>query len=348
MFKKSLLGLGIFVFFIFFVVIVSTHVFPESVLAPGLPPTKSFLATQPSPTPFLFQELSIPYLQNRSYQSVLGEKTVHNQTSTYTSYLTSYDSDGLRINALLTIPKSEEPVAGYPAVVFVHGYIPPASYRTTQKYEEYVDYLARNGLVVLKIDLRGHGDSQGEASGAYYSGDYVIDVLNAYAALEEADFVDQEKIGLWGHSMAGNVVLRAVAAKKIIPRAVIWAGAVYTYQDLSELRISDDSYTPPARVSERRRKREELTELHGQFSPDSWFWQMVPPTNYLHDVQTALHVHHAVDDDVVSVEYSRNLAQIMQTTDIDFELFEYPTGGHNMIGQTFTQAMQRTVDFLLL
>lgn len=346
MFKKGLVGLGIFVFFISIAVIVFTHVFPKSALAPVLSPAKNFNAAQPSPTPFPFQELTIPYLQSRSYQSTLNEKSVFDQTTTYTSYLTSYDSDGLRINALLTIPKSEEPVGGYPAVVFVHGYIPPNSYRTTEKYEDYVDYMARNGMVVLKIDLRGHGDSQGEASGAYYSSDYVIDVLNAYAALEGADFVDKQRIGLWGHSMAGNVILRAVSTKKSIPKAVIWAGAVYTYQDLAELRISDDSYTPPAQVSERRRKREELAELHGQFSPDSWFWQMVPPTNYLDNVQTALQVHHAVDDDVVSVEYSRNLAEIMSTTDIDFELFEYPTGGHNMIGQTFSRAMQRTVDFL--
>lgn len=346
MFKKGLLGLSIFVFFISIAVIAFTHVFPKSALAPVLSPTKRFLTTKPSPTPFPFQELTIPYLQNRSYKSLLHDRSVFSETGAYTSYLTSYDSDGLRINALLTIPKTQISVSGYPAVVFVHGYIPPNTYRTTEKYESYVDYLARNGIVVFKIDLRGHGDSEGEASGAYYSGDYVIDVLNAYAALEEADFIDKQRISLWGHSMAGNVVLRAVAAKKTIPKAVIWAGAVYTYEDLAELRISDDSYTPPSQVSERSRKREELSELYGYFSSDSWFWQMVPPTNYLQDVQSALQVHHAVNDDVVSVEYSRNLDKIMSETAIDFELFEYATGGHNMTGQTFIQAMQRTVEFL--
>ena len=353
MFKKSLVALSIFVFFIFLCVVLLTQVLPQAAVAPVFSPTKPFVAggdepdPQPSPTPFPFEELTIPYLQKRTYQSVLQEKTQLSQTGTYTSYLTSYDSDGLQINALLTVPKNQKPENGYPAVVFVHGYIPPASYQTTQKYEAYIDYLARNGIVVLKIDLRGHGTSEGEASGAYYSSDYVIDVLNAYAALENTEFVDGTAIGLWGHSMAGNVVLRAVAAKKTVPKAVIWAGAVYTYADMAQLRISDDSYTPPSQSSDRSRKREQLSQTYGQFSSDSWFWQMVPATNYLDGVQTAIQVHHAENDAVVSVEYSRKLAEIMQKTDINFEFFEYATGGHNMTGQTFTQAMQRTVQLFL-
>lgn len=141
---------------------------------------KSEVLTQPNK----FEELTIPYLRSRSYFGELGEKKLYEEKNQYNSYLTSYKSDGLKINGLLTVPKGDMPSGGWPAVVFVHGYIPPALYKTTEKYLEYVDHLAKSGLVVFKIDLRGHGESEGEPGGAYYSADYVIDVLNAYSALQ--------------------------------------------------------------------------------------------------------------------------------------------------------------------
>ena len=140
----------------------------------------------PTPTPFPFEDLTIPYLRQKTYKSSLGDLQQFDQNASYTSYLTSYTSEGLKINGLLTVPTGSAPVGGWPAIVFVHGYIPPDQYTTTSGYVDYVDYLARNGFVVFKIDLRGNGNSEGKPAGAYYSAGYVIDTLNAYAALQSA------------------------------------------------------------------------------------------------------------------------------------------------------------------
>jgi uncharacterized protein len=299
----------------------------------------------PTSKPIPFEELTIPYLQDRDYESKLSELEQVSQNESYSAYLTSYDSDGLRVNGLLTIPTGSRPKEGWPVIVFVHGYIPPQNYQTLNNYSVYVDYLARRGFVVFKIDLRGHGSSEGEPGGAYYSSDYVIDTLNARAALQKTNYVNTEKIGLWGHSMAGNVVSRALAAEPDIPVIVIWAGAVYTYEDFSQFRIQDSSYQPPQRDSERIKEREELFQTHGTFNKDSDFWKKVPMTNYLDDIRGAISIHHAVDDAVVSIEYSWNFKKILEKTDIVHELNEYPYGGHNISGDAFNQAMQNSVDF---
>lgn len=293
-----------------------------------------------------FVELTIPYLRNKKYEGKLGERRLESEKDSYTSYLTDYDSDGLRINAQLTIPKGVKPLAGWPAVVFVHGYIVPTTYTTLGKYVSYVDFLASNGVIVLKIDLRGHGESQGEAGGAYYSSDYVIDTLNAYNAVLHLAEVDSSKVGLWGHSMAGNVLLRAIAVKKDIPVAVIWGGAGYSYMDLREYRLNDNSYRPPSTQSQRQRRRDELFGAYGEFDNNSQFWRSVAPTNYLNEITTAIQLNHAVDDDVVSVEYSRNLGKLLDQADIRYEIHEYGSGGHNISGASFTRAMQNTVRFL--
>lgn len=310
--------------------------------------SNSFQSITPnvSPTPFPFYEMTIPHFRNRTYKSSITSQKEVTKNSIYTSYLASYNSDGLKINGLLTVPNGNMPSGGWPAIVFIHGYIPPATYRTiSEAYSSYVDYLARNGFVVFKIDLRGHGDSEGESGGGYYSEGYVIDSLNAYSALENSNFVNPKKIGFWGHSMAGNIVMRVLAAKPLIPAVVIWSGAVYTYQDFMDYGLNDNSYRPPTTNSQTQRRRNQLFETYGQFSKDSVFWQQVAPTNYLSDIQGAIQLNHAVDDDVVTIKYSRNLNSILNSTQIVHELQEYPSGGHNISGASFNTAMQNTVDF---
>lgn len=302
-------------------------------------------AVTPAPTPFPFQELTIPYLRNRSYGSSLGERAKVSEYAAYTSYTTFYVSDGLKINGLLTIPKTEKPAGGFPAIVFVHGYIPPTQYRTTVNYASYVDVFARNGFVVFKIDLRGHDRSEGEPGGAYYSSDYVVDTLNARAALAAGDIVNPKRIGLWGHSMAGNVVARSLAAKPDIPAVVIWAGAGYTYADLTTYRISDTSYRPPPNNTERQRKRQLLRDTYGDFDAVSPFWRQVAVTEYLPEFRGTVQLHHAADDQVVSIEYSRNLTNLLKSAGVAHEFYEYPNGGHNLTGSVFTEAMQRSVEF---
>jgi hypothetical protein len=94
----------------------------------------------------------------------------------YNRYIASYQSEGLKIYALLTIPYGEMPLTGWPAIVFNHGYIPPDQYRTTERYVAYVDWLAQSGYIVFRIDYRGHDRSQGEARGAYGDPGYTVDV----------------------------------------------------------------------------------------------------------------------------------------------------------------------------
>ena len=76
------------------------------------------------------------------------------------------------------------PEEGYPTILFLHGFIPPDTYVTTADYVASQDGLARSGFLTYKPDLRGHGRSEGIASGAHFSEAYVVDTLNALSALE--------------------------------------------------------------------------------------------------------------------------------------------------------------------
>ena len=159
--------------------------------------------------------LTIKAMRERDYpgsEIIIDQKLT--SKSKYEQFVTSYLSDGLKIYALLTVPIGNPPEGGWPVIIFNHGYIPPNIYSTTERYVAYVDYFARNGYIVFKPDYRGHGNSEGEPEGAYYSPSYTIDDLNAIASIKKLPDANPDKIGVWGHSMGGNITLRDLVVNK--------------------------------------------------------------------------------------------------------------------------------------
>lgn len=264
----------------------------------------------------------------------------------YAQYIASYTSEGNKIYGLLTIPFGDPPEGGFKAIVFNHGFIPPADYRTTERYVAYVGSLAQAGFVVFKIDMRGHGDSEGEPQGSYFSPGYTIDAISALKSLQRMDIIDPDGIGMWGHSMAGNLVLRAMLIEPDIQAGVIWAGAVYSYDDLVRYAISDPSFTPAVREQfPTRRMGTILREAYGDPNTAEPFWQAVSLTEHIDLLQNPIQLHHAIDDDVVNIGYSYDLSTVLQLNGIFHEMYEYEGGGHNISSPYFDEAMRRTILF---
>lgn len=313
-----------------------------------------FLAQDKSQPEEFVSNLSIDYLRTLEFDSWITIEEEIVPGSNYKRFIASYDSDGNKIYGLLTVPNEEPPAGGYSAIVFNHGYIPPSQYVTTEKYVAYVDYLARNGFVVFKIDMRGHGNSEGTPTGSYFSPGYSIDAHNALNALQKLEYINEEKIGMWGHSMAGNLVLRAMLISGDVKASVIWSGAVYSYEDFAKYRLNDSSYVPRQRdphYDDRDLERGLSTEvLKLRNSPDEVdfddeFWSSISLTKNLEYLNSPIQLHHAVDDTVASVNYSRDLASVLEENNKKYEFYEYQGGGHNIDSPYFEQAMQRTVEF---
>jgi uncharacterized protein len=259
----------------------------------------------------------------------------------YTRQIVSYRSEGLKIYALLTVPFGERPSNGWPVIVFNHGYIPPAEYRTTERYVAYVDWLARSGYIILRPDYRGHANSEGEALGAYSRPDYTVDVLNAVASIRKYPAADPERIGMWGHSMGGHITLRAMVTTQDIKAGVIWAGVVASYPDMANRWRA----TPPASLSSGARGwRQQFTQQYGSPEENPAFWSAISPDSYLADLSGPLQLHHAEGDETVPVLFSQLLFEKAQAVGAPVELYLYPGDNHNL-SQNFATAMGRTIEF---
>ncbi len=266
--------------------------------------------------------------------------------SNYNRYYAWYESDGLKIYGLLTVPFGEMPPDGWPAIVFNHGYIAPVAYQTTQRYIAYVDRLASAGYIVYKIDYRGHDQSQGEAHGAYGDPGYTTDMLNALAALQSFPQADPQRIGMWGHSMGSFLTLRAMVISKEIKAGVIWSGVVGSYTDMlccwHHPEMGLPTHTPnPNYHSE---WRQEWENLYGSPAENPEFWMALSANSYLADLSGPLQIHHDIGDSEVPVKFSQELYQQLLAAGMPVEYYEYPGDDHNLANY-FNLAMNRTIEF---
>ncbi|KKQ23702.1 MAG: hypothetical protein US40_C0007G0016 [Candidatus Roizmanbacteria bacterium GW2011_GWC2_37_13] len=295
-------------------------------------------------------ELSIKNLMKGNYSGsdiVIEQKL--ESGSNYKRYIASYKSEGLKIYALLTVPNGPVPRSpkgevGWPVVIFNHGYIPPAEYQTTERYIAYTDGFSRNGYIVFRSDYRGHGSSEGEATGGYGSNNYTIDILNAVESMKKYKDADPNRIGMWGHSMGGFITLRNMVVSKDIKAGVIWAGVVASYPDLINNWRRRNFSPPPGIPSRALSWRNQLINQYGSPEENPEFWNSISANSFLKDISGPLQLHHGTEDSSVPVLFSEKLEEQIKAAGKTVELYKYEGDDHN-IGNNFNIAMQRSVEF---
>ena len=57
-------------------------------------------------------------------------------------------------------------------------------------------------------------------------------MLNALASVKAFGDADPNRIGMWGHSLGGQLTLRAMVVAKDIKAGVIWGGVVAPYPNI--------------------------------------------------------------------------------------------------------------------
>ena len=320
----------------------------------------NFNNSQPkyTPTPKKTEEglnpLTIEAMKKRSYPgSEMKIEQSLDKGVNFNRYVASYMSDGLKIYGLLTVPADNpstssghgKPSGGWPVMIFNHGYIPPKEYRTTERYVAYQDYFARAGYITFKSDYRGHGESEGRAEGAYYSPAYTIDILNALSSLKKFPDANSQRIGMWGHSLGGNITLRAMVISSDIKAGVIWAGVVGSYDDLLNNWHSPSSDLTPEQRMHVLEIRNAFVRNYGLPASNPKFWDSIDPTKHLSEISGSIQLHQGLADQTVPPVFSEHLKKSLEEAHKNVELYTYPGADHNLSDPAFSLAMQRSLEF---
>jgi len=178
--------------------------------------------------------LAVICLSGCSQKALVYEQALHDGES-FTSYLVSYQSSGLKVYAMVAVPNAAMPADGFPVIVANHGYVPdPTRYGITAEgvnsrpgdyYRSVPELYTSRGFLVVLPDYRGHNSSEGleftKRDNAIEF--YADDVMALMAGLDEIDDADMSNVFMWSHSMGGAVSMRVLQATHLVKGASFWA-----------------------------------------------------------------------------------------------------------------------------
>ncbi len=310
---------------------------------PTAPPTEEPTTeppTEPPPHPISVAALAAADLTGGDLR--LG--AVRERTSAYTSYDVTFasttagrDTAPLRISGVLNVPTGAGP---FPAVVLAHGYIDPAIYVRGQGMTRERGFLAQRGFAALHVDYRNHAASSDDPRvGTAVRLGYAADVAAAAHALRDSGDVriDPDRIALFGRSMGGGVMLKALAVEP----GLFAAGVGWASVSSLEAENFDRFQRPDAPLAELEAG---FRGRHGLPGDDPAFWRGVSARPAFDRITEPVLLVHGRFDDTCPPRWADATQRALRRAGVDATLEWYDDG--HAFGPSFVAAMDRTVRFL--
>jgi uncharacterized protein len=162
----------------------------------------------------------------------------------------TFKSGGINCAADLYLPPAFNAARSHPALVIGHG-----TAQTKQSLVSQGEFFSRAGYIVLAIDYRSFGKSEGEPRGQLFPLLQVEDFRNGVSYLQRAPGVDRERIDIWGTSNSGGTVIYATAVDQRIKAVVAQVPVVSHYRWMRWLRSQKEWWELLDRVEEDRQRR---------------------------------------------------------------------------------------------
>ncbi len=277
--------------------------------------------------------ITIPQLRQRSFpgSTITLEKKVAS-TESYDQYISYYQSDGLKIYALLTIPKGQKPTGGWPVIVWNHGAADPKKYGKTND-DQIGKTLTTKGYLTFQPSYRGYATSDGDPNTPQGA---VIDDLNAIASIKKYPDANGQKIGVAGHSMGGAVTLFDLVIAKDLKAASILAGDLTPLSDKIKQAEGQNGTAKSTDV-------QKLFKKYGTPESNPTFWNSLDPFNYLSDISIPVQLQAGTADQTVPWQVSENAYHKLKALGKNIE-FEKVEGADHILYQN-AGVMERTITF---
>ena len=221
-------------------------------------------------------------------------------------------ADGQTLHYYLRKPADFDPARRYPAIVYVYG--GPRGARVEKIWGSlFEQVLARHGYAVFSLDNRGTGYRGAAFDAPIYlrlGGVEVEDQLAGLKFLKRLDFVDAERVGLFGWSYGGYMTLMTTLKAPSAFAAAV-SGAPVTDWALYDTHYTERYMGRPADNPEGYAAGNVLT--------------------YADALATPLLIMHGMADDNVLFTHSTKLFTALQQADRPFDIMTYPGDKHGLL-----------------
>jgi dienelactone hydrolase len=215
-----------------------------------------------------------------------------------------FESDGQAVLGVIHRPR--QPAAErLPAVAIFHGFVGSKD-QPHQIFVKLAEALAAAGIVALRIDFRGRGDSEGDTVDMTFEGD-MADARGALDLLASQPDVDAARLGLVGMSWGATIAACMAGRDRRVGSTVLWAGATEVHR-----------WNPPMREVEGRMVFEIFCNLVGQQFYDGL--REVYPLEIVKAARGPVLIAHGTADEDVPVEHAQRFREALTAADIPNEL----------------------------
>lgn len=330
------LGIGIiFLTAIFVILFVSKNFIPQKEKVKEKPLIK-----------YTFENLKKTKLQ--SSKIVLGETL--DEKENYISQLFYYsirdiingENKEKKISGLINVPTSE---GTYPVIVMMRGFVPKEIYTTGIGTKRAGEVFAQNGFITLAPDFLGYGqsgnpsqDSMEERFQTYTASLSLLSSLSnldvglsaSYSGRIKANI---SKVGIWGHSNGGQIALSVLEITGKSYPTVLWAPVSkhFPYSIFFFMDEFDDH-------------GKDLRKVVANFEND-YNIELYSPSNFYSWINAPIQLHQGTEDDAVPQKWSDKLVEDLEKLGKDITYFTYPGADHNLLPNSWSQAVQRSLDF---
>lgn len=247
-------------------------------------------------------------------------------------FLTIPTEGGIKLNAWMIRPPDFDPSKKYPVLFTLYG--GPNSQTVMNSWgavSSWNQFFAQKGIIVVSVDNRGTGYRGEDFRKCTYLqlGKYeTIDQVAAAKFFSEQSYVNKDKIGIWGWSFGGYMVLSCMTK-----------GADYFKVGVAVAPVTNWKYYDNIYTERYMRAPKENNSGYEDNSP----------VNFAGKLQGKLLIVHGMADDNVHPQNSYDMITALVAADKQFEMQLYPNNNH-YIGSgknTSLHNYTRMTEFLL-
>lgn len=288
----------------------------------------------PTATPEPYQPYSVDYLRVRPYGEG-GTEIVQTmgEYDSFTRYLIRYTSDGLNIYAIMNVPVGPGP---FPVIILLHGYERPVDYSLLAEPLDTDDSFAQQGYLVLHPAMRNYAPSD-SGDNLFRVGD-AIDVLNLIALVQSQGGkagalaqADPERIGLWGFSMGGGIILRVLAITDDIDAAMLYST------------VSGDESKNIGLFS--KLAGDSDTQFIGEVDFSDADLIHISPSYHYSIITSPLLIFHGTADTLVPVSWTIETCDLLAAAGKNPECIFYEGAGHTFLSRYMQDMVPRMYEF---
>ena len=247
-------------------------------------------------------------------------------------FFTFETSEGISLNGWMMKPADFDSSKEYPVLMYVYG--GPGSQTVTNSWggsnQMWYHMLNQQGYIVVSIDNRGTGHRGRDFRTVTYQqlGKYEIaDQIEGAKYLAGLDYVDGERIGIWGWSYGGYMASLGVSKGADVFKIGIAVAPVTNW------RYYDTIYT-----ERYMRTPQENAEGYDDNSP----------INHVEKIKGSYLLVHGSADDNVHYQNTMEMIRALVSANVQFELFVYPDKNHGIYGEdTRNHLYTKMTNFIL-